>query len=252
MKHKLALIQHIINIATFNIKDDFNNYLGGISKALNRPLLYSKIIKENNIDIIATQEMTYKFTKNLKKYLDKYSFNGKYRFSNFLKHIPFNENNMIIANKSILFNKNYILPGRSKIISSIKNKSIYKRLANVLLIEEKGKKICIINTHLASSSQVIKDIQIESLYKIICEHNDSPVILMGDFNMSSSNKTFKLFTEKLEGINIKEIKMKSPTYGNKKLDHIFLSDNIKVLESKIIDCKDLSDHNGILAKISIN
>ena len=136
-------------------------------------------------------------------------------------------------------------------MESIKHKTIFKRLVNILIIEEEHKKVCVINTHLSSSSQIIKNIQINKLINIIEEYKNYPIILMGDFNMSAFNNTYKKFLKYMDKIGIKEVNINGSTFKDKQIDHILIFNNIKVKNIKIIDCSNLSDHHGIVLEISI-
>ena len=79
-----------IKIGSFNT---WNNVINRRGITFNVEVL-SQVIKEENFDIIGTQELTLKYCNELRKGLSNYSFCGNYRFGDFIfKKFSFNENN---------------------------------------------------------------------------------------------------------------------------------------------------------------
>ena len=86
-----------LKIGSFNTKDNATNRKGGMREdgISNADILASQI-KENEFDLIGTQELTIKYVNELVSRLKDYKFYGSYRYGNLLTKIPFNENNNII------------------------------------------------------------------------------------------------------------------------------------------------------------
>lgn len=247
-------MKNIIKIASFNIKntnESNNDRIDNISNIINK------------FDVIGTQELTLKITEQLKNKLnDNYSFYGKYRYGNLLKKLRYNENNNIITNQNVIYTKTYRLPSIPKnnkeLKRLIKEKIITPRIATVIVIElENNKKICIINTHLNHKLQTLKEKQLDKLKSIIEKYIKYDIILTGDFNTDKNEKLIIDFSNELkEKYNINKINIDGITWSNNKgkerqLDHIFISNNLKVKESGIINTDNLSDHNLIYTEVEI-
>lgn len=114
-----------------------------------------------------------------------------------------------------------------------------------------GKKLTIINTHLAYSknhrSSKIRDIQLNNLLSNQTIQQSNHLILMGDFNSLPESEEIK----KVERVLVNADKNPTqPTWKGKRIDYIFVSPNIKVKSFKVLK-SDASDHFPILAEIKI-
>lgn len=85
----------------------------------------------------------------------------------------------------------------------------------------------------------------------LLDDNQSNLVLMGDLNMEPNNEKIK----KLEEFLINTLNDESLTYPSinptKKIDYIFITKDIELLEAKIIE-KVVSDHFPHFAQIKIN
>ena len=246
-----------LKIASFNIKNDEK-----ANKEKNANILVN-IIKKEKIDILGTQELTKEYEETLKKKLPDYKFYGKYRYGNgIFSKFKYNENNIIITNKKVRFNKTIWLPWLANNFKDLKNsiikKSITPRIVTMITISDKDLgKIIVFNTHLDYKIHSIKKRQLEKLEKIIFKYKKRyPTILTGDFNMNEEDLDFKKFVLNLEEKGIKKIKIRNNTYispnGKKNtIDHIFITSNWKIIESGVIDNEHISDHRPIYVLIDI-
>lgn len=154
-----------LKIASFNIKN------GEKSKKEKNANILVNIIKKEKIDILGTQELTKEYEKTLKQKLTNYKFYGKYRYGNgILSKFKYNENNIIITNKIVRFNKTIWLPWLANnfkdLKNSIINKSITPRIVTMITISDKELgKIIVFNTHLDYKIHSIKKRQLEKLKK---------------------------------------------------------------------------------------
>ena len=246
-----------LKIASFNIKN------GEKSKKEKNANILVNIIKKEKIDILGTQELTKEYEKTLKQKLTNYKFYGKYRYGNgILSKFKYNENNIIITNKKVKYNKTIELPWLANnfkdLKNSIINKSITPRIVTMITISDKELgKIIVFNTHLDYKIHSIKKRQLEKLKKIIFKYKKRyPTVLTGDFNMNEKDSDFKNFVLSLEEKAMKKVNIKNNTYmapnGKKStIDHIFIPKDWKIVESGIIDSEDISDHKPIYVLIDI-
>ena len=252
-----------IKIGSFNT---WNNVINRRGITFNVEVL-SQVIKEENFDIIGTQELTLKYCNELKKKLSNYSFCGSYRFGDFIfKKFSFNENNNIITNKKVLFHKTIHLPFMPVNLRELKNTtnikcwSLLPRIATLVVIEINNKHICMINTHLDYKITSIKKRQLSSLKKVIKNYiKEYPVILTGDFNLAIDEEVFNDFIFDLDKLGMMRVNISDSTWNcrgkNKKtLDHIFVPKTWKVLNCGVIEndmMDDISDHRMIYAECEI-
>lgn len=231
----------MLRISTFNIQNDFGKY-----DSQKTEKIFDYLVK-NKIDILGVQELYSKCSNDLEEKLKEinYCVFGKYRF--FLKKLlnRVNERVAIITDKEILEDKTYRLPSFP---------SPLKRIVTKTVILYKGRKISVYNTHLDYRSDKIKMRELRKLYNLISE-DDNLIILMGDFNLKNNKKIFNDFVRKLELNNIRRVEINDKTFKNSRykraIDHIFLSENFKVLERKVVKDLSISDHYPILICVEI-
>ena len=226
----------MITICTFNIQNNFKNYNSTKSKQI------IKLLKNKNIDVYNLQEVYSKIDKDLKKTIKSlaYTINGTYRF---LIPTRYNEKNPIITNKKVISNRTYHLPFLP---------SITKRIMTKVVIEDNGKLVSIYNTHLEVRKEKVKERQLKRILKILKKDNN-PIILTGDFNLKTNNEMFNKFIEELESIGIKHIDIADKTLKISKyhraIDHIFISEEFKLISKDRITDLEISDHYPVLIQI---
>ena len=226
----------MITICTFNIQNNFKNYNSTKSKQI------VKLLKNKNIDVYNLQEVYSKIDKDLKKTIKSlaYTINGTYRF---LIPTRYNEKNPIITNKKVISNKTYHLPFLP---------SITKRIMTKVVIEDNGKLVSIYNTHLEVRKEKVKERQLKRILKILKKDNN-PIILTGDFNLKTNNEMFNKFIKELESIGIKHIDIADRTLKISKyhraIDHIFISEEFKLISKDRITDLEISDHYPVLIQI---
>ena len=143
-----------LNVGSFNVKDDRINSNGGKRQdGVCNADLVANIIKDNEFDLIGTQELTIKYVNELGLRLENYKFYGNYRLGNMLKRFPYNESNHIITNQNVLYEKTIWLPwiadNLKDLSLSVAKFSIMPRIATIIIAENDDfQKYCIINTHL--------------------------------------------------------------------------------------------------------
>lgn len=252
-----------LKIGSFNTKDNSINSNGGMRKdGISNADILATQIKENEFDLLGTQELTIKYVNELALRLKDYKFYGSYRYGNLLTKIPFNENNNIITKKNVIFEKTVWLPWIANnfkdLSTSITKMSIMPRIATIVIVNDQiHGEICMINTHLDYQIPSIQIRQLQELKKIVTKYSSQyPIILTGDFNMEIGNKFFDSFILDMEDNNIKRVQINDNTWydknGNgKTLDHIFLPKNWNIYNAGTLDSKGTSDHKGIFAEIDV-
>lgn len=160
-----------LKIGSFNTKDNATNRKGGMREdgISNADILASQI-KENEFDLIGTQELTIKYVNELVSRLKDYKFYGSYRYGNLLTKIPFNENNNIITKKNVVLQNTIWLPWIANNFSDLKDSitkmSIMPRIATIVVIKNQiNEEICMINTHLDYQIPSIQKRQLKLLLK---------------------------------------------------------------------------------------
>ena len=221
-------------------------------------------IKENNYDIIGTQEMSGIYTRYLDKNLDEYNMSGGYRFCfGILNKLSLferiNENNKIIFKGTKLSGKTFRLPwfpfNKKELQRALRIKSLMRRIASGVLVETKsGDKFYVINTHLEYASASVQVKQLKKIYKFIKQkHEKYNIIFMGDLNMEITNPILKEFTEQLEELGIKRVPIFDKTnalkHGEKTaIDHIYIPGDYTITRYGTIEdptILNITDHKPI-------
>lgn len=226
----------MLTICTFNIKNNYKEY--NITKT-NKII---KLIKDNKIDYLCTQEL---FDKCKKDINNKYNIYGKSRYK--LKILKkYNESVGIITNHKVIFNKTKYLPFIP---------SLTKRIYTKIITEYNNNLITIINIHLENKKTYVKKRQLNKLLKIIRQEQNN-IIITGDFNSKINHDIFINFINELKKLGIKRIPINTKTLKqskyNKAIDHIFISNNFEVIEKKVIKDLDISDHYPLIVKLKLN
>ena len=259
-----------IIVGTMNIQNKYKitDYDGLDEKGNDNAQLLKRFLIENSIDILGTQELVREFIDRIKiEIKPTYKIIGNFRFgqSSFVKKIDifdrFNETTSIISKHQIISNKTYTLPwiphNPKDLILSIKEASLRPRVATSALINIPNfGRVNFINTHLDHKLSIIQIRQMNYLQKII-EQSKYPVILTGDFNMTTNVPRFKMFIENMKQIGYKRVPNVHITWKHQKdklpIDHIFIPNDwiieeIEVNKEKYLN--NFSDHYPILVKIS--
>lgn len=228
-------------ISTFNIKNDFNYY------NKNKSLEIFNYLRNNKIDVLGLQEVFYKCDKDLCKLIkNSYNMVGKYRFLFKLFHPTDNEKTPIITNKNIIESNTYRLPFYP---------SNLKRVMSHIVIQDGDKEVSIYNTHIESRLPKVKEKQLDKIYEII-SNDKRPKILMGDFNLKDTDIMFENFINKLKKLDIKEVEINERTFKTEKedkaIDHIFISNNYKIVNTFVIKDLIISDHYPVIVEIREN
>lgn len=228
-----------MKICSFNIKNNYNEY------DVNKSLTIIKFIKENDIDILCTQELFDKCHYDISKYLknSNYKIYGKYRFKLMLLR-KINESMGIITNQNVICNKTYKLPFFPSTLKRIMTK--------IIINTDEFGEICVMNTHLDYKFNFVRKRQLNKLLKII-KKEKRPLILTGDFNTKIKTPLFINFIEELKNININRVELNEKTLKQSRshfaIDHIFLSDNFKINKKEVIKSLGISDHYPLLISI---
>lgn len=226
-------------ISTFNIKNDYYDYKKEKTKMI------IDYLKDNKIDVLNLQEVYKKIDKDLSKETKKINYKkiGKYRFKSILFLRPFNESTPIITNKRIIEVKHYQLPFLP---------SIQKRIMTKVVIKYKQKLISIYNTHLDYKFDKVKKKELNKILEVISKDKNI-IILTGDFNLKTNKEIFLNFIDQLKEMGIKRVQLNEKTLKqsmfNRAIDHIFISNELELLDKKVIKNLSISDHFPLLIKI---
>ena len=153
--------------------------------------------------------------------------------------------NPIITNKKVIEKKIYHLPFFP---------SFLKRIVTKVVIEYNGRLISIYNTHLEVRNQKVKERQLKKIYNLISKDKNL-IILMGDFNLKNNKEIFNEFEDLLKTKRIYRVEFNHKTLKiskyKREIDHIFLSNEFKLLDKKVIEDLDISDHYPIMVEVSL-
>lgn len=257
----------VIKIASLNC----HNTKKDNKKSLNRKAtMLSNHIKENDYDILATQELTGSIVSRINQNLKEYKMYGKYRFGNNIltKHIQilkqFNENNNIITKYKVIYQITKRLPWIPRklkdLLLAIKKRTIMPRIVTLTIIKINDKKICAISTHLDYKVEEIQIRQLRYLEKLIRKYNDKyDIVLMGDFNMETTKSYFKEFIDYLNGFDIIRVPIDEKTNASRfrtkdAIDHIFIPNKWEVIEygtkdDQLVD--GITDHKEVYVKVKM-
>lgn len=234
-----------MKIMTFNIQNDMKKIPEGKTEAL------IELIRKENPDVIGLQELNNQMKKVLQKELTEYSFYGRSRFGvNFI----LDEYNSILIKRNIPVEETttYSLGRNPNKVRSKNLLSIFPRICTTIVCVYKNQRIKIANTHIDHGLDRTKEYQLSVLYEVL-KSNDYPLLLMGDFNMTSSNDNFQSFIKQsnLSDMcsNIGRTCKLSET--DKAIDHILSDDRLKIDNVRKIDDFEYSDHFPIICEMDI-
>lgn len=229
----------MLTISTFNIQNDINHY------SSEKTLMIVQYLKSRKIDILNLQEVYSLLDKDLRKVLKSISYSsyGRYRF--FLRRIlnRINEKTPIITHNKVLSSRTYSLPFLP---------SFLKRVLTKVVIQDGEHIISVYNTHLDFQHESVKKRQLDKLLKII-RKDKNLIILTGDFNLKTNKKIFLDFVEELKSLHIRHVNIHEKTFKSslyhRAIDHIFVSDEFRVVHKELITDILTSDHYPILVQV---
>ena len=229
----------MLTISTFNIQNDINNFSHDKTEQI------INYIKEYKIDVLNLQEVYSKVNDDLIKELKKMNYisTGNYRFLLRKTLNKINEKNSIITNHKVLYTRTYHLPFMP---------SLLKRIITKTVIDYEGEKVSIYNTHLDFMYTLSKKRQLKRILSIL-KKDKNKIILTGDFNLKDNKEIFQEFIKELEILGIKHININEKTFKpsryHRAIDHIFISEEFKLVSKKLITDIETSDHYPVLIKI---
>jgi endonuclease/exonuclease/phosphatase family metal-dependent hydrolase len=117
-----------------------------------------------------------------------------------------------------------------------------------------GVEFHVFSTHLGFSEGLATDMQLYQVEQLLSKLPDKRTILMGDFNSNPESEVIKKMEEKLTNTDpnnhITWKNMKKDGHPASKIDYIFVTPDIKVLDFKVLH-SDASDHLPLLAELEI-
>lgn len=231
-----------MKIATFNL---LNNSFERHDKWSNRMESAVSLIKDQNLDLIGTQELSTRSRDYLENKLDDYYIVGGTRDSYGIS----DEYNSILIKKQKFKLQNQ---GKTYALSHTPNKKgsklpldLFPRIATTIHLSQNNIKYLVVNTHLDHLLGHNRKVQLKILSKIILKEKlpKEKLIVMGDFN-TKTNKHIQQFMEE-NGLQEACLSTAKSSYRllpmKKPIDHIFLSNDIETLDTTLIKNK----YNGI-------
>ena len=217
-----------IKIMTFNIQH-CKNY---ITKKIDYNSIIN-LIKKYNPDIVGLNEIYSFQLKKLCKYLDYNYYFGKsdnliLPYGNSILS-KYDINNIKVI--KIKDNNNFKYSEKRSILSC--NVNINNNLYNIYV------------THLGLKENE----KINSINTLINNINIDNSIILGDFNINSDSKLLDKFNNFIDSTN-KDLYTYPSTNPKYKLDYIFVSKNIKVIKSYVLE-EVISDHRAIITEINV-
>lgn len=230
-----------MKIMTFNVQNKI--------KKEEEILEIVKLIKDEEPDIVGFQELTYNLKEKLSLHLKEYNFYGRSRLT---LNTFFDEYNSLLIKKKleIIETSTYSLGRNPYKIGSAKIGTL-PRICTMALCVYNKKRIKIVNTHLENKNQKVKKYQLDVLGELL-KNNSYPLILIGDFNMTSQNQMFLEFLKKM---NLKDVtssigKTRLETEKDSPIDHVLISNELKVQDVKKMSDIFISDHFPVISIIN--
>jgi endonuclease/exonuclease/phosphatase family metal-dependent hydrolase len=258
-----------LNIMTINIRSDTPD--DGENRWQNRKDVVGQIIRDENIDIVGTQEVNPAQLKDLERQLFDYRYIGVGCIDGV------NEGNFCAifykTNRfNVIYSGTFWLSETPEIPGSKGWDSISVRIATWAILEEvlNQQKIFVLNTHLDSSGTIARKESVKLLMnKISTLYNNLPIIITGDFNMTPDDPDIKQMYntdysyQLIHARDIAELKDNTigtfhdfgriPLEKRSFIDYIFVSKEIKVLKHVVLPDKlgdiFISDHAPVVSNI---
>lgn len=233
-------------IASLNVK---NRYFL-VEDSLPHQLAH--IIRDKDIDVLFTQEMTLDYRLKMLRSLSEYRAYGFPRYgqtNSFLKDRG-NETCSLILKK-----ENKYVKARTKWLSETPDEvgskvfwSWCPRIASIVDLES-GLKL--VNLHLDNLFSFVRARQLEILSSLLEEDMDRPMVIAGDFNtMDKKKKYFEAFKERMLENGLQYVDFGDNTYehfGAFKLDHMFIPKDWEIT-GKSLEEVPVSDHKMLVLR----
>jgi endonuclease/exonuclease/phosphatase (EEP) superfamily protein YafD len=202
-----------------------------------------KLVDENSIDILLFQEAN--FRDNQKYEISNFSFvaaaNLEYRGKFY---------GVLSASRvESISNEAFLTRGKEVFLGT------YKSFLLTLYPLRDGRRLLVINIHAINFRESQQYNTEMSRLTQLLKRNRGPMIIAGDFNSWSRERIDRLYRAKDE-LKLKVVsfrdndKDKIKSFMGNPLDHIFYR-GLNLIDSTIIEQKDFSDHNPLLAQFSI-
>lgn len=236
----------ILTIGTFNFQNNFR--IIQTLKEKSDCYTFIKFIMENNIDILGTQEMTFRKLNMCMSLLSDYGYQiyGHGRLGKLGLIFPFclaNETNALIFKGQI--------PQKGETLKLPWFGSQFPRIITKMVFDD----FVFLNTHLDYLNSKIKKKQLEYIYTLIknLKKQGRTIILTGDFNLTLKNKHFQKFVKNLEKLGLKRVLINENTCKSVKsgpIDHIFIPNHCLVEKAYLPELS-ISDHRPLVVKIKM-
>jgi endonuclease/exonuclease/phosphatase family metal-dependent hydrolase len=257
-----------ITVVSMNIRADYGQ--DTISPWETRKPLVSWFLRNKNPDIAGLQEVTKSQLISLKLDLPQYSVAGEGRSG---PNDP-GEFNPIFFNTekfSLLAKSQFWLSENPENIGSVGWDSYYPRIVTWVKLKNKtsGHIFFVFNTQFSQTGQKAREESAKlMILKIKTIADNTPVLLTGDFNVSTSNEIYKILTGNYNGFyqlnDSYSIAENEPTgspftyHGfsdteGEKTEYIFVNGHFSVLTHETVTVKHngifISDHNPIVVRL---
>ena len=233
----------------------------GVGEFSQRAPLIKRAILNNNVDVVGFQEVTPFWTECFQRDLEGFDNITVYRAESNKEGTPIYWN----SEKLTALDKGHFWLSDTPDTESLGWDAKCYRIACWVLFEEKetGKKFAFINTHLDHRGEKARINGIQLVCDFIKEKfgSDMPLVLTGDFNARPDSDTLCKARSLLnDARDVAKVTTDEPTFHGFKglesiIDYIFISNNIKCNEFKVVKEKEgesfQSDHNGIVAEIEV-
>ena len=216
------------NVAKLTLKSSYKKYL-------------NSLIENENIDILLLQEVKKKLTKELDIYDYSYILSPNIQTRRYTFGVLSAFKISCDDTLSLLTKKQELAYATHKVTLITEHK-----LSN-------NKKLLIVNLHAINfvKNSDFYD-ELNSIKKIIKPHKGA-MIVAGDFN-TWNRKRVRFLKEFTSELSLKEVKFNDNTNIKKvftnSLDYIFYRD-LELIDSKVINSKNISDHNPIIATFNL-
>jgi endonuclease/exonuclease/phosphatase family metal-dependent hydrolase len=259
----------VLNVMTFNIR--YDNPEDSLNNWQYRKNVVAEFIKENEVDLLGTQEVLVNQLHDMEERLPMYAIIGVGRMDGREK----GEYSAIFYKKEkfeVEKSGNFWLSETPEIPGSKGWDAACERIATWVIVKDKitQKQLFFINTHLDHKGEIARREGVKLLLeriKILSE--GLPVIITGDFNASPESNVItqviadgKFHDSRLIAKSVSKITGTFHDFGNIPteqriiIDYLFVTENITVNNYQIGPEKRneifLSDHSPVFVKISIN
>lgn len=188
----------LIKVMSFNMKRNYFSF--GFHSWKKRVKIIVDLLKQHQPDIIGTQELLEKNLKDLQQYLPEYSFVGEGRRGKNKGEyaaIFYRKDKFILKDQQTFWlSKTPNKPSRSWF-------ALFPRICTtctLALRDDPQQLIRVFNTHLDHLSWISRKNGLLLISNIMNEKNDlepAKVLLMGDFNTTSTSKTLRRWNDEL-------------------------------------------------------